>query len=140
MLLGQSSSSHPFTSCFTDENITELKCPPTGAGTESGEATAATWPWFILMDEAIGGRPSISPPVLISSSIQNEPGPSSSSASVSVAASPPSPQAGRKKRKRSSDLMDFLKLDAEKEDARERAAVERSERFLSLFETFINKF
>ncbi len=97
----------------------------TNRGWHRGEATAATWPWFILMVEAIGGRPSISPPVLISSSIQNEPGPLSSSASVSVAASPPSPQAGRKS-KRSSDLMD---LEAEK-DARERAGVSDSCHFL----------
>ncbi|KAG9277970.1 hypothetical protein AMEX_G5747 [Astyanax mexicanus] len=32
----------------------ELKCPPSGSGTDNGEATAATWPWFSLMDEALG--------------------------------------------------------------------------------------
>ncbi|CAM4625067.1 hypothetical protein PO909_005669 [Leuciscus waleckii] len=45
----------------------ELRCPPTGTGTDSGEATAATWPWFSAMHEAIGGRPSIEPPILIDS-------------------------------------------------------------------------
>ncbi|KAI2643034.1 Formin-like protein 14 [Labeo rohita] len=43
----------------------ELRCPPTGTGTDGGEATAATWPWFSAMHEAIGGRPSIEPPILI---------------------------------------------------------------------------
>ncbi|MCI4388169.1 hypothetical protein PGIGA_G00082490 [Pangasianodon gigas] len=32
---------------------------------DSGEVTAATWPWFSAMHEAIGGRPSIETPVLI---------------------------------------------------------------------------
>lgn len=35
-----------------------------GSGTESGEPTATTWKWFSLMDEAIGGWPSIQPPCL----------------------------------------------------------------------------
>ncbi|KAJ8358066.1 hypothetical protein AAFF_G00036760 [Aldrovandia affinis] len=43
----------------------ELKQPPTGQGTESGEATAGSWKWYPLMDEALGGRPSIQPPFLI---------------------------------------------------------------------------
>ncbi|RXN25448.1 TBC1 domain family member 10B-like protein [Labeo rohita] len=46
----------------------ELRKPPTGIGTESGESTAGTWKWYNLMDEAIGGRPSIQPPILIASS------------------------------------------------------------------------
>lgn len=45
----------------------ELRCPPTGTGTDSGEATAATWPWFSAVHETIGGRPSIEPPILIDS-------------------------------------------------------------------------
>ncbi|KAF4103740.1 hypothetical protein G5714_014727 [Onychostoma macrolepis] len=51
----------------------ELKCPPTGFGTKSGKATAATWPCFVLMGEAIGKRPYVLPPVLISSSVQDDP-------------------------------------------------------------------
>ncbi|KAK5911559.1 hypothetical protein CgunFtcFv8_005722 [Champsocephalus gunnari] len=45
----------------------ELRCPPTGSGTDRGEATAATWPYFTAMHEAIGGRPSIDPPTLMDS-------------------------------------------------------------------------
>ncbi|KAI7813778.1 hypothetical protein IRJ41_001170 [Triplophysa rosa] len=43
----------------------ELRCPPTGTGTDDGEATAATWPWFSALHKAIG--PSIKPPILIDS-------------------------------------------------------------------------
>ena len=40
----------------------------------SGKPTAATWPWFDLMDEVLGQRPSVAPPVLIAS-IPDTPGP-----------------------------------------------------------------
>ncbi|CAJ1076480.1 uncharacterized protein LOC125297728 [Xyrichtys novacula] len=43
----------------------DLKCPKTGVSTVRGETTAASWKWYTLMDEAIGGRPSITLPVLI---------------------------------------------------------------------------
>ncbi|ROL50190.1 hypothetical protein DPX16_14844 [Anabarilius grahami] len=49
----------------------DLKCPRTGVSTEDGEHTAASWKWYSLMDEAIGGRPSVTPPVLIASSSQD---------------------------------------------------------------------
>ncbi|KAL2095429.1 hypothetical protein ACEWY4_010148 [Coilia grayii] len=48
----------------------DLKNPPTGVSTEGGEATAASWKWFNLMHEAIGDRPSVTPPVLISTTAQ----------------------------------------------------------------------
>ncbi|CAI5692605.1 unnamed protein product [Oreochromis niloticus] len=40
----------------------ECKYPGSGEGV-SGKPTAATWPWFALMDEVIGQRPSIRPPL-----------------------------------------------------------------------------
>ena len=48
-------------------NFKELKKPPTGQSTESGEDTAASWKWYPLMDAALGERPSIRPPVLVAS-------------------------------------------------------------------------
>ncbi|XP_074548761.1 uncharacterized protein LOC141806935 [Halichoeres trimaculatus] len=51
----------------------ELRNPPTGTGTDGGEATAATWPWFSLMHEAIGARPCIEPPVLMDSCVGENP-------------------------------------------------------------------
>ncbi len=35
---------------------------------EGGEPTAANWKWFGAMDEVLGDRPPITPPVLITSS------------------------------------------------------------------------
>ncbi|KAF3835670.1 hypothetical protein F7725_028228 [Dissostichus mawsoni] len=41
--------------------------PRTGSGTEQGEETPTTWPFLMTMDEALRSRPSVSPPVLMSS-------------------------------------------------------------------------
>ncbi|CAJ1069787.1 uncharacterized protein LOC122971204 [Xyrichtys novacula] len=57
-----------------------LKAPPTGVSTEGGEATAASWKWFNIMDEVMRDRPAISPPNLITSSI-----------TPAAVASPPNP-------------------------------------------------
>ncbi|CAI5661237.1 unnamed protein product [Oreochromis niloticus] len=51
----------------------DCKYPGSGEGV-SGKPTAATWPWFALMDEVIGQRPSIRLPVLISSLPEDTPG------------------------------------------------------------------
>lgn len=57
----------PFIAISFAKCVQELMKPPTGSGTESGETTAANWKWFSLMNEAIGGIPSIRPPCLIAS-------------------------------------------------------------------------
>ncbi|ROJ30471.1 hypothetical protein DPX16_1037 [Anabarilius grahami] len=54
----------------------ECKCPATGQGTEDGKATAANWPWFALMEEALGQSAAVSPPCLIASIQEEKPGPS----------------------------------------------------------------
>ncbi|XP_056293089.1 coiled-coil domain-containing protein 177-like [Pseudoliparis swirei] len=46
----------------------EFKKPQTGVSTEEGGVTAASWKWYALMDEALGARPSVTPPVLFASS------------------------------------------------------------------------
>ncbi|KAG9267191.1 hypothetical protein AMEX_G19879 [Astyanax mexicanus] len=110
----------------------ELKCPPTGSGTENGEATAASWPWFTIMDEALGRRHSIVPPVLVASMHDGEP-------CSSPAVAPP--EAGKAGRKRS--VLELLEEDMRKEEEREekrmKAAEERAERYFSLFEKLIDK-
>ncbi|KAF3844425.1 hypothetical protein F7725_007588 [Dissostichus mawsoni] len=45
-------------------------------GHEDGKPTAATWPWFVLMDEALGQSAAVSPPCLIASIQEDNPGPS----------------------------------------------------------------
>ncbi len=84
--------------------------------TEDGEPTAASWKWYAAMDEAIGGRPSITPPALIASS-----GPDVAVASSSSA----SPEPAKKKRK---NLEDLIREMEEREAARAREATEREER------------
>ncbi|MEQ2301660.1 hypothetical protein AMECASPLE_038352, partial [Ameca splendens] len=53
----------------------DCKYPGSGEGV-SEKPTAATWPWFVLMDEVLGQRPSTTPPVLIASIPEDTPGPS----------------------------------------------------------------
>ncbi|KAL0152684.1 hypothetical protein M9458_052407 [Cirrhinus mrigala] len=95
----------------------DLKCPATGVSTEDGEPTAASWKWYSAMDEAIGGRPSITPPALIASS-----GPDVAVASTSSV----SPDTSRKRTRKS--LEDVIKEMEERESAREQEAVEREEK------------
>ena len=47
--------------------LQDLKTPKTGSGTESGEKTAANWPFYGDMHEVLGARPCIEPPVLVAS-------------------------------------------------------------------------
>ncbi|KAF3844513.1 hypothetical protein F7725_007676 [Dissostichus mawsoni] len=54
----------------------DCKYPGSGEGV-GGKPTAATWPWFVQMDEILGQRPSICPPVLLSSIPEDTPRPSS---------------------------------------------------------------
>ncbi|KAK0132289.1 hypothetical protein N1851_032918 [Merluccius polli] len=52
------------------ENLKQKYDPPTGVSTEGGKATAASWKWFDLMHEAIGDRPSVTPPDVIATCAQ----------------------------------------------------------------------
>ena len=47
--------------------LQDLKTPKTGSGTESGEKTAANWPFYKDMHEVLGARPCIEPPALVAS-------------------------------------------------------------------------
>ncbi|KAL7384796.1 hypothetical protein ABVT39_008943 [Epinephelus coioides] len=104
----------------------ELKAPRTGVSTEGGEATAANWKWFGAMDEVLGDRPSITPPVLITSSVAPP-------AAVASPPSPPSPPSlasasGVSRGKRDIWVTFLRELDEREERAEERA--ERREREL----------
>ncbi|XP_061597530.1 nucleolar protein 58 isoform X2 [Cololabis saira] len=101
----------------------ELKCPPTGVSTEGGEDTAASWKWFRAMDEALGDRPSITPPILIASA--------NTDAAVS---SPPSTTDSREevetpvRRRRRIDLLQYFRELEEKRDEQEMEVQKREER------------
>ncbi|KAK0144500.1 hypothetical protein N1851_017129 [Merluccius polli] len=110
----------------------DCKYPGTGEGT-SGKPTAANWPWFVLMDEALGQRPSIAPPVVIASMPEDTPGPSA--AGDEEEESQPGPS---RKRRREDDLFSLIKedmrLQREAEERREQESKERMERLFSLLE------
>ncbi|XP_049330811.1 ensconsin-like [Astyanax mexicanus] len=100
----------------------ELKAPRTGVSTEGGEATAASWRWYGLMDEALQRRPSINPPLVVDSSAQDVVVASSPSVPLRQSPTPPS------KRRRETELLSFLKAMQDRDEERERACLEREER------------
>ncbi|XP_056114554.1 chromatin assembly factor 1 subunit A-like [Rhinichthys klamathensis goyatoka] len=102
----------------------DLKCPQTGVSTEDGGATAASGKGYTAMDEAIGGRPSITPPALVASCGPDVAVASSSSSSSSSSVRPEPARA----RKRVKDLEDLIQEMEEREEKRERKATEREER------------
>ncbi|XP_065096812.1 uncharacterized protein [Paramisgurnus dabryanus] len=144
----------------------DLKTPKTGSGTDAGEVTASSWQYFEEMHEVLGSRPSIDPPVVVSSFTDEEPitltmesvdfseipavsttGPlpntseetaSSSTASSMMVASPPTPSPKKRKRK-SNPILDFLTEESIKEQKRHEESEAKTVRFLDLFEKMIDK-
>ncbi|KAG5277891.1 hypothetical protein AALO_G00092520 [Alosa alosa] len=125
------------------QKFKDLKCPKTGVSTEGGEATAASWKWYTLMDEAIGGRPSVTPPVLIASSTRDVAVASPPSvvtpeqASTSMASTPKRRRVDvmeifadmeRKEEQLEAVLLDMQREEKEREEARLREAREAAER------------
>ncbi|KAF3844219.1 hypothetical protein F7725_013560 [Dissostichus mawsoni] len=111
----------------------DCKYPGSGEGV-SGKPTAASWPWFVQMDEVLGQRPSIRPPVLISSIPEDTPQPSAAvgdqevEEEVADADSQPGPSQGRKRKGR-DELVDLIKEDMRyQREAEERRAQENRER------------
>ncbi|CAM4597151.1 unnamed protein product [Leuciscus chuanchicus] len=108
----------------------DCKCPGTGEGV-SGKSTAETWPWFLLMDEVLGQRPSNNPPVLIASLPEDKPWPSSA---------PAAPAA----RKRGSDelielMREDMRFQRETEERRAQESRERMDRLFSLLERMLSR-
>ncbi|XP_068429412.1 uncharacterized protein [Clinocottus analis] len=55
-------------SCLTVFSSAGAQETRTGVSTEGSGVTAASWKWYALVDEALGARPSVTPPVLFASS------------------------------------------------------------------------
>ncbi|KAK7889259.1 hypothetical protein WMY93_024819 [Mugilogobius chulae] len=126
----------------------ELRDPPTGKGVEAGGVTAANWQWYAVLDAALQGQHSISPPLVVASS----------AATAGGVVTPPASVAETAEASERESLLEFLKERAEREEERERlllerereaqareeererAATERAERYLALFERLVNKF
>ena len=98
-----------------------MKAPRTGVSTEGGEATAANWKWFVLMDEVMGHRPAITPPNPISSAMGTN----------SAAVASPQEEKGEStpcsKRRREPEWLSYVRKMEEKEEEKERRAGERGE-------------
>ena len=118
----------------------ELRKPPTGSGTESGEATAGNWKWFSLMDEAIGGRPSIQPPCLIASAWgENPPVPASASPDSVDQESESESEPAPPKRQRRDPVVELMERQEKRAKEREKREEAREERLLSLLERIVEK-
>lgn len=109
----------------------DCKYPGSGEGV-SGKPTAATWPWYALMDEVIGQRPSIRPPVLLSTLPEDTPGPSSAVGDQNIAESDtdegdsqPPTTARKRKRDRDDELLNLIREDMQQQRGRQRKNAER---------------
>ncbi|MEQ2160333.1 hypothetical protein GOODEAATRI_032640, partial [Goodea atripinnis] len=89
----------------------DCKYPGSGEGV-SEKPTAATWPWFVLMDEVLGQRPSTTPPVLIASIPEDTPGPSGAVGNqMEKEVSEPAGRGQKRKRNRCKEMMELIRED-----------------------------
>ncbi|XP_034028468.1 uncharacterized protein LOC117512489 [Thalassophryne amazonica] len=122
----------------------DCKYPEAGEGV-SGKPNAATWPWFVLMDEVLRQRPSTTPSVIISSIPDDTPGPSTAVSDQEednkddILCCRPV----RKREREKAELLDLIredmKLQREMEERRAQASRERLDRLFSLLEKLIEK-
>ncbi|KAE8278863.1 hypothetical protein D5F01_LYC22442 [Larimichthys crocea] len=96
----------------------ELRKPPTGSGTESGESTARDWKWFSLMDEAIV-----------------PPEPECQGAEQDSESEEPAPP----KRQRRDPVLELLERQEKRAEEREKREEDREERLLNLLEKIVEK-
>ncbi|KAL2096831.1 hypothetical protein ACEWY4_006038 [Coilia grayii] len=109
----------------------EHKQPPSGMSTEGGGDTAASWKWYSLMDEAIGARRSITPPVLFASATKKVAVSSPPPVEEDTADSPStSPIRSTPKRQRVDRMGDILQAIKEQDRQQEEvlAQIEREQR------------
>ncbi|XP_015797583.1 uncharacterized protein [Nothobranchius furzeri] len=118
----------------------DCKYPGSGEGV-SGKPTAETWPWFVLMDEVLGQRPSTRPPVVIASIPEDTPGPSAavSETEESESGGNQPESSSRRKRKRDDELLDLIREDMRHQREAEERRERMMERFLALMERLIEK-
>ncbi|CAL8258973.1 unnamed protein product [Boreogadus saida] len=127
----------------------DCKYPGSGEGV-GGKPTAATWPWFVPMDEVLGQRHSTNPPVLIASIPENTPGPSTAVVDQEVEDKEEERQPRSRKRDREEDMFQLLKEDmrlqreakerrAQAEERRANESREKMDRFFSILERLVDK-
>lgn len=137
-------------------------------GTVGLEATAANWPWFTAMHDAVGRESYVlenpahaadeasdscgsSSPGSATYSVvcvevegegeedKDEAQPGSSSVTQEDSEPCNCPPSPKRRRTCQGDILEFLKEEAAKEEERFRAALESTNRFLDLFERLVNK-
>ncbi|KAK0143116.1 Reticulocyte-binding protein 2 a [Merluccius polli] len=95
----------------------DLKCPRSRVSTEGGEATAAFWKWYGVMDVALGSKPSITQPVLISSASQETVVVSTPSVADPVIQDDWTPS--RKRRREEGQVINYIEQMEKREERRE---------------------
>lgn len=128
--------------------LQELRGPPTMTGVEEENVTIANWRWYGAMDAALRRQHSHSRPQLVVANAK-----AAAHAMFTTPAFGPSLEGRGRKRAidDSESIFNFLKEQAEREEKwqretlrreeeKEKAESERTERFLTLFEKLVNKF
>lgn len=138
--------------CFILSDLQELRGPPTIRGVEDNNVTAATWQWYSAMDAALRGQHSHSRPQLVFATMKATLDRGVDTPAFASTVAEGESGRGRKRPMKSIEsIFDFLKEQAEREEKwqratlrreeeRDRAESERTERFLTLFEKLVNKF
>uniref|UniRef100_A0A8C5CD28 Myb/SANT-like DNA-binding domain-containing protein n=1 Tax=Gadus morhua TaxID=8049 RepID=A0A8C5CD28_GADMO len=122
----------------------DCKYPGSGEGV-GGKPTAATWPWFVLMDEVLGQRHSTNPPVLIASIHENTPGPSTAVVDQEVEDQDEEERRRPRSRKRDREeemfqlIKEYMRLNREAEERRAQESRERMDRLFSILERLVDK-
>ncbi|XP_019212080.2 uncharacterized protein LOC109200954 isoform X3 [Oreochromis niloticus] len=122
----------------------DCKYPASGEGV-SGKTTAATWPWFVPMDEVLGQRPSTRPPVLIASMQEDTPGPSTAVGTQEQDVERRENEAQlearpeKRKRDREDEVLELIKKDMRLQREIEERRAERMDRIICLLEKVVEK-
>ncbi|MEQ2231397.1 hypothetical protein ILYODFUR_039182, partial [Ilyodon furcidens] len=109
----------------------DCKYPGSGEGV-SEKPTAATWPWFVLMDEVLGQRPSTTPPVLIASIPEDTPGPSGVVGNhMEKEDREPAGRGQKRKTDRYEEMMELIREDMRVQRETEEKRAQRMDRLFS---------
>ncbi|KAK5601087.1 hypothetical protein CRENBAI_004210 [Crenichthys baileyi] len=109
----------------------DCKYPGSGEGV-SEKPSPATWPWFLLMDELLGQRPSTRPPVLIASIPEDTPGPSGGVGNqMKKEGSEPAGRGQKRKRDRYEEMMELIREDRRLQRKAEEKKAQRMDFFPS---------
>ena len=103
----------------------------TRSGTEGGEVTAASWPFFNAMHTALGQRNSFRPlniiKTAVDSDVEEEPDEVASTSALGLSTTLSEGSRSIKSRKRKNEVIEYLKEYTERQEKRQRELDEREE-------------